>query len=298
MVQLKAVRTTITCRRGFLATLLVAILTLPASASATLILIVPTRDGIVIAADSRVTITYQNNRKYEDGATKVHFVATQPPIAFAFAGNADFPKSPPPAVGIAQSTSSMEYHFRSIPAVEKAITSLSSTTLNDAFVKTVAGALAKELTNLFAADHDLRKTFSSAWVSKFFLVQSHGATLLVGRASLSADAAGVVRVTEADALQPIAQDDPFEPHVSTDYVKHVLGGVGRQFLPPGFSPTLGGRRVRDVTPGDAVRYVRTIVQATEATTRLVPFGNNIGIGGPVKGYLVKTDSVVSLEDVR
>jgi hypothetical protein len=229
---------------------------------------------------------------------KVQFVPADPVTAFAMSGHVDFPKVLP-NVTLRQWAASKTYHFQSLPVVERAIKSTAASELTDKLVKTVANHLANELTSFFAGNPAAGVPLRGKWLSKLFLVQSNDTGLRMGVASLSVDGAGVVRVTTAEAAPPIGQDDLFEPHASTDYVQNnVLDGIGRHFLPSEFSGTLGGRKVRDVTAGDAVRYVRALVRATELTTQLIPFGDDIGIGGAVRGYLVKRDSAVPLEDIR
>src|SRR5437588_3979742 len=81
---------------------------IPLATSGTLVVVIPTRDGLVVAADSRSTVLGQNF----DGAEKLQLANTETPILVTITGTSDFANMPPPGVSLIDWMPNATYNYR------------------------------------------------------------------------------------------------------------------------------------------------------------------------------------------
>lgn len=264
-------------------------------AAGTLIVAIPTKDGLVVAADSRATA----EGEYFDGREKLNLVESTPPVLFTITGSADFIDSPPPGVTLREwitkapgfrGSSVVRAYLQQNPVRRLTLDRIAqvaaalAASLQDYFHQaSIVGFRGRELCRLamFQADEGIPRYASLAVaVTEDGRVEARGPIIL--KAYEPASAMGGELIGEGD------------------YAKaHVLRGEGRRFLPERAVAILNAKlRVRDVSAADGAFLARSIIEATEATTTMIPVPSGYGIGGPVHIYLVAPQSIKRLEPAR
>ncbi len=266
-------------------------------AAGTLVVAIPTKEGLVVAADSRATV----EGEYFDGREKLNLVESTPPVLFTITGSADFIDPPPPGMTLREWVPKAPYGFRSSSVVRAYLQQSPVRPLTLDRVAKVAAALAASLQDYF---HRVPIVdFRGRELCRLAMFQADG-----GIPRYASVAIVVTEDGRVEARGPIILK-AYEPGSAMggeligegDYTKaHVLRGEGRRFLPERAAAILNAKhvRVRDVAAVDGAFLARAIIEATEATTKLIPVPSGYGIGGPVYIYLVAPSSIKLLEPAR
>jgi hypothetical protein len=104
-----------------------------------LIVVIPTADGLVVAADSRDAI----RRFFTDNRKKLHVVNTRRPVVFAITGASDFPYPCPPKLNLSEWTANPDnYAFRTSTVVRMYLEQRPDFSLTEASLEEAAVELA------------------------------------------------------------------------------------------------------------------------------------------------------------
>ena len=271
-------------RTGLTVTLAFAMVSLvhASPAAATLVVGVPTRDGFVVAADSRLTAGGQ----YIDGVKKLHAVDdVNPAVVFAITGVLAVAEATPLDAALREGRPSQILRWP--PVVASAIRALPDPVLNAQTLDLIVDALASAL-------HSVKERLIGN-ETQLVLFQAHAGALTVVTSVVSIHAPGV-SVGERK-MATYKQDDAHRLVLAgaDGYTKtHVLapGSAGRHLLSPRFEAVVSGKRlVRDFDVRDGMLIATSIIRAAEKTTELVRVPGGGGIGGPVQAYLITETSV-------
>jgi hypothetical protein len=250
----------------------------------------------VVTADSRTTVAGE----YFDGRVKLYPIDTAPALVFTITGHSDFIPLPPPGTTMREWFPRAPYRFRGRDVVEAALRAAPSSLVTVATVGVVATRLASALDGYFAGWPAARGSFIDRDVCRLAVFQVHGDVMLAGSVLVRMTTSGGV-VADGPALKTYTKDSPKDFYLvgeDTYAMTHVLrtgGGVGSQFFPDRAATIFNkAQRVKDITASDGAFLAQAIIQATSATTALVPVPSGNGIGGPVHGYVVSPTAISPL----
>jgi len=103
--------------------------------------VIPTRDGLVVAADSRSTVLGQ----YYDGVAKLKIAATDTPMLVTITGNSDFADPPPAGVTLRDWMPRATYRYQGSAFVLSYLAKRSAFVLSEASLVETADKLAESL---------------------------------------------------------------------------------------------------------------------------------------------------------
>jgi hypothetical protein len=265
------------------------------AASGTLILVIPTAEGLVVAADSRTRL----RGKFYDCREKLHVAGTRAPFVFAITGSGEFPCAIPHGIDPEPHLRDGPYAFRGRDAV------LAYCERNPDFVISCAGleligqGLATGYSEFLARHPTKADECIGQCICRVVLCQVDpvGGELLIASIAIAIDADRRAsptaptfhRVTSTDAAVCL-----FFGEVGY-VVEHVENGAGRRFVPPDAESLWASMGlVRDLRAHQAVRLAVFIVKAAEQISAEIPLPSGNGIGGPVRTLLVTATAVVPL----
>jgi hypothetical protein len=268
-----------------LATLLIALLP-PSPAGATLVVLVPSADGLVVAADSRISI----DGKYCDGQFKITRLRKPAHTVVMVTGDGVFippPSAIEPDLCRYIQTAPRMLDIASIVRayLERNVADLSQLSLADLGDECVRAAqrfqqsnpdgfqshLGGEIFSVVIANYDPKSKVSTI---RNFVVRLDGAThqLEAGRFAQTSVAA-----TDRRGVWAFGETAYLE--------QNVYAGVGRQFLT---GSTLGfildNQPVADTSLDQSIAAAVNVIQATSRATEIVPAPS--GIGGPIRAVLL------------
>ena len=273
------------------------------SAWGTLIVAVPTREGFVVAADSRVTLSDQAfYRRYVDGERKLHEVNSQPPIVFAITGALEVQATssgvvssvPQGSVGadvLTQLRQAGTLRFATL--IETALRALANPILTDHMFDGICGTLVTRV-------NTVRERLIGQEVL-LGLFQSHGGVLRYAICQLRVHVPGVSVVKGPVKNYAAGSPGTFILLGQDKYtVTNVLtpGSAGHHFLPPAYHAVLDklNRRqaVREFDAQDGLLLGTSIISAAEQTSALVQTSDGGGIGGPIHAHIITDTKVFTL----
>ncbi len=256
----------------------------------TLVLVIPTRDGTVIAADSRGSAS----GRFFDGRKKLHIAGTRPTTVFAITGAADFPNGS--QVGI--HPEDWSYAFRSRDAVLSYLAQCEDFFLTEERMYEIAEALAMSVGS-FLARTDRRGEFAGRDVSRLVICQFDAVTgnSLYGSVAITMSVAGQIELSNGRFELYLADGYGWIERVgeATYLNEIVLNGPGRKFLSEEALSLLSSPyHIQDLDIRVASRIATEAIEAAEHTTRKyrTPSGN--GIGGPVMRLILDASGATQI----
>jgi hypothetical protein len=256
----------------------------------TLVLVIPTRDGTVVAADSRGSAP----GRFFDGRKKLHIAGTRPATVFAITGAADFPNSiqhgiPP---------ENWSYAFRSRDAVVSYLAQRENFVLTEERMHEIADALAMSVGS-FLARYGKHREFSGRDVSRLVLSQfdAVNGNSLYGSVAITMNVAGKISLSNGRFERYLADGYGWIERVGegTYLNEIVLNGPGRKFLSEEALSLLSSPYpIQDLDIRVASRIATEAIEAAEHTTRMsrTPSGN--GIGGPVMRLILDASGATQI----
>jgi hypothetical protein len=258
------------------------------------VVVIPTRDGLVIAADSRSTVQGQ----YLDGVVKLHVARTKRPIVVSITGTSDFAHAPPAGISLQDWFPKATYEYRGTSFVQAYLDNRPDTVLSASVASTVAEAFATSLGAYFDTRPAMKSRFVRQDLCRLVLAQAGSdGSMLYASVPLSLDSEGrvIVGANTFKAYRP--HDEKAMEYIGEDRytTEHVLGSHGTHLLDQRAADLWNvARRIDDMSAADASFVAAAIIRAAEETTRVVPVPSGNGIGGPPMAYLITSQTVVSL----
>lgn len=259
---------------------------IPLATSGTLVVVIPTRDGLVVAADSRSTVLGQSY----DGAEKLQLANTETPTLVTITGTSDFANAPPPGVSLMDWMPKATYKYRGTAFVVSYLGKRQRISLSETTLMETAKALTVSLQDFLKSEPLMAAQFSNKELCRLVLCQASAKRgQIYGTVALRVDAKGLVSV-ESPLVKVFRDGDPKSlEFIGEDryVVENVFGGVGQRFLSQE-SVSIWNKKnnVSDFAATDAARLATAILRATELTTGIVPVPSGNGVGGPTRVYVV------------
>lgn len=262
--------------------------------SGTLVVVIPSREGLVIAADSRSTVDGQ----YFDGVVKLHVTQTQRPIVVAVTGTANFIDAPPKGISLEDWFPKATYRYRGTSFAQAYLNQRPDTVLSASVVSAVAAAFATSLGEGLDADPSKKAHFAGQELCRVVLAQTESdGSMRYASVPLNVDSGGRV-IPGTPVFEVYRANDERTMHYlgeSRYTAEHVLGPNGRRLLDSRAAHLMNAARgISDLSASDACFIAVAIIRAAEATTCLVPIPSGNGIGGKPNAYLITSERVVSL----
>ena len=253
--------------------------------SGTLVAVIPTVDGLIVASDSRGMI----RGRPIDTRQKLQIANTKRPTVFVITGAPDFPLQCPPEVPPEVWFANPLYLFRSCDVLQAYFAAhpdfrLSATSLHEA-----ARSLADAASAFLKACPAKRQEFAYKNLSYVVICQADHDGLMCRGVCLAVDGDGQVSPADtADRYWKSGYPKDFELFGSSDYViEHVLNGEGQRFLVGSAVSNWDQKQlIAEVRTLDAAQWAATLIKATEQMTALKPIPSGAGIGGPVSCLLL------------
>jgi hypothetical protein len=140
--------------------------------SGTLVLVFPTADGLVVAADSRTRF----RGKFYDVREKLHCAQTRAPIVFAITGSGDFPEGLPAGVAPEDWLRKCSYAFRGKDVVHTYLESHPEFLLSSSGLGEMARALAIAYSEFFRRFSDRVEEFIGRYFCRLVICQVNPAS--------------------------------------------------------------------------------------------------------------------------
>jgi hypothetical protein len=255
----------------------------------TLVVIIPCRQGLVIAADSRVSA----DGVFFDGDQKVQVIAGEPSLAFCITGYSEFREAPPPGIPWPEVYSSLRVTFDGAAVVSQHFQQHPPRQLSASDVRIAALALASALDVFLSEDPLLAERFAGQGICRLCAFQiGEGGEAIIATVELQRDGHQVLlgevqrehfRGEDASDLRMVGE---------VDYVMNeVVAGPRRDLISESSTALLRAMpSVRDLSAEDAINIATQIVHAAGETTRIVP--TDIGIGGPTVTFLLQRNEAL------
>jgi hypothetical protein len=265
------------------------------AASGTLVLVFPTADGLVVAADSRTRF----REKLYDVREKLHRAHTHAPIVFAITGSGDFPDELPARADPEWWLRHCTYAFRGKDIIQAYLMRHPDFIVSSVSLETIAQELSGAYSAFLARFPTLAAQNVGHGICRLVLCQVNpiGGAMLFGSIELVIDVNGIA--TPANPR--------FVPHLRTDFKtlerigaaayvdEHVLNGQGSRFIAAEDLAILEANGlVQDLKGHEAARIARSIIAAAEKTSETIPLPSGNGIGGPISCLLVTATSVMPI----
>jgi hypothetical protein len=264
------------------------------SASGTLVLVFPTANGLVVAADSRTRF----RQKLYDVREKLHLADTQAPIVFAITGSGDFPDELPARVDPELWLRQCSYSFRGKDVVQTYLKRSPEFLLINASLDEIARALADAYSKFFLRFRSKIAEFTGQCFCRLVLCQVNptDGEMRFGSIGLMLDENGIASVGDSRLVKFCATDaKTLELIGEVGYVdEHVLNGHGRRFLSAEEGIWKSKDLIQDLEGHEAALIARSIIAAAEKTSETIPIPSGSGIGGAVSCLLVTATSVMPI----
>lgn len=253
----------------------------------TLVLVIPTRDGIVVAADSRGAVRGQ----FYDGRKKLRVARTIPPIVFAITGAADFPNAIQPGIP----PEDWSYAFRSHETVSSCLLQDREFVLTPGRVNDIGDALALSVGSFLTRSGKLEE-FADRDICRLVVCQSDAATgdSLYGSVAISMGSTGTIGLSGARFERYLLDGYGCVERIGegTYLNEVVLNGPGRQFLSnEALSLLTSPYWIKDIDSRAAVAIATEVIRAAECTNKLSPIPSGSGIGGPAMCLVLQGSGV-------
>lgn len=258
----------------------------------TLVVVVPTVEGILIAADSRATAA----GRFIDDIDKIEVAPTDHPVVFALTGLTEFLAPCPDHLSLNEWVSELRFSFRARDIVNRYYALTPHFTLRQDSFTELARTLAVHYQRYLMTVPYLWPTLSCKPLCRLVACQINPQDHRPIYASVRFDL-GRDGLAPTDLIvNTYSPTDPLDIILVGEgryAVDHVLTGVGRPFMSEeALALFEGDFQILDVTLDQADRLAISIIEATEATTALVPTPDRIGIGGPIQRAFLTSDQVV------
>lgn len=253
----------------------------------TLIMVIPTNVGVVVAADSRIVV----GEKHIDFQEKLFFLDSDPSVVFAFTGTVDFVSTPPPGASIKKWLKTVEREFKGSDIVSIFLKSNWKGKLSKKILKSIAQTFNDALFDYFVTHPDTMLSLSGQDLCRFLIVKFEAITkkTRIGSFLVGTDQDGCPSISDFEIIQFEQADERFiGRYGNVDYIdKYVLSkkAKGRKYLPKFFFPLWDAPKLtRDMTPQSALRIAAALIQATAKTTKTISIES--GIGGAPQIFLL------------
>lgn len=271
---------------------------------ATLVVAIPTKEGLIVAADSRVTLP---SGQYFDIEKKLNVVESKPPLIFAVTGYSAVKEPVPPGKTLQEWFPVAPHRFQGSLIVQKYLQeNLTRQLTLDQRLTQSADALASCLNKFFSQNPQVIVSFHGRELCRLSIFQANGMAQSWGSVPFEVSKDGRIEAKPAiiksykstDAMDCVF----FDPDYYT--TTHVLRGQGRAFLPERAKKMVQQAmsdvppRIQEISANDGAFLARAIIQAAETTTKIIPVPSGSGIGGPVYIYLVTPLSVRPVEALQ
>ncbi|MCX5884508.1 MAG: hypothetical protein NT096_01110 [Proteobacteria bacterium] len=262
----------------------------------TLVVIVPTKDGLIAAADSRSTFS----GKYFDIAKKLNILSGLNTI-FSITGRSDFFPSPPPGVDLEEWLTKTPKLYSGNLVVEQYLREHKLKSLNDAHLKKLAEHYVASLNDFFSNRPDAPYPYQGKELCLVIIGQYNPksrqsllATFLVSVTTQgTAEYYGLL-------IQTYKRNDEvkYRGFGETNYCnKQVLEGPGKKFLDKEFFDILQrAKRISQLGYSEGAFLASSIITAASKMAEIVPPPS--GIGGNVQVILIDGKSKQGYRELK
>jgi hypothetical protein len=259
----------------------------------TLIVAIPSNEGIVLAADSRVTA----GATFFDGDKKLHVIEGPPCLVYAISGTSEFREMPPAGTSIAEALPHLRVNFDGADVVRSILEASLPQDLTSVEGERVGRALGEALGAFNRTNPAAMASFTGQFICRLCLFQvSEDGDAAIAATEILLDARGSVVLGEIHHKRFGMNDLGGATYAGEyDFVKeHVLAGAGRQFLSAPSSALLSSLPlpVQAIDAGAAATLATELILAASKMTATVP--SHTGIGGPIQVLLLRRDLALAL----
>lgn len=253
----------------------------------TLVVVIPTSEGVVLAADSRITL----RRQFVDGVNKIRLVSGRQDLAFVLTGQSEFlPVLPDDATAqeLRDAWERGPRQFSGQGVVEKFLASQPPAPLDAQILVSLGRRLSVSLVDALRSRMDGR-LFYGQQLFRAVIAQydSTTATTRIGSLRVDLSERGIPNIRDIE-LDTVAGRDSKIALIFGEqryFEENVMRGFGQRYIAGEAREIWGsGGRVRDFTALSAATVARSWIRATAKMTEIIPITN--GVGGPLKLFLL------------
>ena len=260
----------------------------------TLVLAMPTRDGLVVAADSRSTLL----GSFFDGREKLYTVETAHPTIISITGTSNFAIPPPVGTPIATWLPNAEYRYRGKDALRSYLEDKREFELTLGSAEDAAEFLAQSISDYLTADLDNHRNFLGTELCRAVIFQCpEQDSMRTATMAFTVDQEGSVQAQNA-TFNEYKKDNvkDFGLFGESDYTTtYVLESAGPTFMTEqAVNVWTTGRLVNDFSAKDTADFLRSLIEAVEATSQIIPIPSGNGIGGTPTVRLITPEEVLEL----
>ncbi|MBL7074245.1 hypothetical protein ISS37_03285 [candidate division KSB1 bacterium] len=260
---------------------------LPMVSTGTLIVIIPTQDGIVIAGDSRSTV----GGSYIDGQEKICFVENIVDLSFTMTGFTRANPPPPQNVGLLSWYEEAPLLYDGKKIMHSYLKEHKTDQINENFLMNLSRILIDTLTKYFNQSPAGKETFKGNDICKPVIVKydyvNNWST--VATFEIAFNSIGALTLKNI-SIETLSASDKRCLYLfgEVDYViNNVFNGEGREFLVSNFNELYDKPIfIGDMKSENASIIAKSIIDATSKISGIIPIPSGIGIGGTPSIYLI------------
>ena len=264
---------------------------LSAGVCGTLVVAIPCREGLLVAADRRSTLRGEQ----VDGASKLEALNGSPATVITVTGTGEFIGDPPAGQTAASWLANAPRKFDARLLLKTAI-DRRERTLDPETLRGVADELVSEFRTFFGSyPPTLLGRYAGAELCRAVIFQCRdGNPLSRIIATFAVTISNSQQISAANEVVRIfASEEPFEvcKFGETEYVnEHVLAGRGRMSLSSKLTGLLTASSPVGAFPvADAEYVARGLIIAAEIASASIPIPSGSGIGGGMTVFLIRRD---------
>lgn len=257
----------------------------------TLIVVIPTDDGIVIASDSRSSSEW-NKKVFWDNADKIKFIPGNLEIAFTLTGlDKLYAPQPDSITDLNEWQEKGTAIWNGKKIIGDFLMSYDVNQINDELMKEVGNVLTSSLENLIKTNNKELEHYKGKEVGQFVIIRydpklgrSTIATLKVKRKPQGDF------VSEDISIQSFSQRNKrtMDIYGEGEYaLKYVINDNSRRFLNEDFYKLWNSiTYIEEMTLENATILATLLIDATSSATDIIPTQSGITIGGKVQVFFI------------
>ena len=250
----------------------------------TLVVIIPSNSGLVVAADTRHTLLGISC----DNDTKIYFPKKPSGTVVTVTGTANFLEVKQPFVSDPCDEIARSPVLLSIPPIVTSYLEEKDTTAANVQLADLADRCVTAVRRLFMANPAIIERYVGKNIFHVVIASYDSDRHSSFIRSFTVDLPTVTQIaanTGIVAQYGLSDQPDFRAFGQGGYlVEHVLNGVGRQFVDDKYGEFLGKKAVNEIDAGLAAHVARNLIEATAKTTELISIPS--GVGGPIDIFLL------------
>lgn len=266
------------------------------SSSGTLVIMIPTKDGIVCSADSRTTVKGQ----YFDVRKKLHAIPRLN-IVFTITGTATFLPAPPVSAELGEWIKKVQPLYDGAKIIQQHLLKTKPKSIDKPFLTKLSATFIQSLKSFFDERPGTALRFHNKELCRVVVAQYKPATCesTFGTFAVSVTEKNEVTVTHLPVEKYLPTDlKVYKVYGEDDYlISQVFKGKGRQYLRENFFEIAQrSKTISKLSHLDAAYLAHSMITAASRMSEIVR--PKSGIGGEVQLLLIRGKAGTRIQEIK